>query len=285
MSDLPPIAVVTGASSGIGAEYARAIARRGSHDLWLVARRKDRLERIQAEVQDIWNNAARSPTRRAEVLCRDLVRNEDLQDLFQRFQSDEYKIDFLINNAGFGSYTAYAESAWDWEERMLAVNMRAPAALCRAVLPQMLARRGGRIINVCSTAAYLPMPYMATYGATKAFLLNFSLALAAEVRRSNVQVIAHCPGPTESEFHTAAGLTHKLRHLPPMDTAEVVEQALQAADSGRWICVNGLRNRLLVLASRFVPAPWTARAVERKLRADIRRISAERRASEGSTQR
>ncbi|MFN8389267.1 MAG: SDR family oxidoreductase [Bdellovibrionota bacterium] len=271
---MKPTAIVTGASSGIGAEYARAFARRGKHDLWLVARRLDRLETLKAELQKIQADAGHSGCSVETIGC-DLGSPSARAELCRRL-SDLENIEFLVNNAGFGSYTSLLDSDVARELEMIHVNCDAPLELCRAALPRMVRNKRGRIINVCSTAAFLPIPYMSTYCGTKALLLNLSLALGAEVRKHGVTVLAHCPGPTVSEFHAAAGLKQKLRHIPAMATDVVVSQALAASEAGKSVLINGLRNRVLVAASRIVPLGLTAWAVERKLRADMARISAER---------
>ena len=148
---------------------------------------------------------------------------------------------------------------------MLQTNLVAPFELLQSALFGFSHDRPGLIINVCSTAAFQPMPYMATYGATKSFLVSLGAALAAELRGSGIQLVTHCPGPTESEFHLAAGLSQKLSHLPAAPTAEVIAELLDAISRGSTYRVTGLRNRLLAVAVRLLSPPLAAHIVASKL--------------------
>jgi short-subunit dehydrogenase len=129
----------------------------------------------------------------------------------------------------------------------------------------MREQRSGSIINVASIAAHQPITYMTTYAATKAFVHSFSQALAAEAKDFNVQVMSHCPGPTESEFHLVSGLSEKMNHLPSMTALEVVREALQADKRKIWVCINGLKNKFLAFTGKVTPGPIAARITKKVL--------------------
>lgn len=257
-------ALVTGASSGLGWHFALELARRGRHDLWLVARRTDRLESLCAEVGSIWRSAGLANSVR--FTTADLTDTDSRRRLISEIESSGAEIDLLVNNAGFGSVGPFVEQDSARQVSMVELNCAAPIELCSALVPAMCRRGRGGVINVCSTAAYQPMPYMSVYAATKAFLLSHSVALAEEVRASGVRVLGHCPGPTDSEFHLAAGLDHKLSNLPSADTRAVVTAALNAFDGGRIVLINGRLNTVLTWIVRLLPRVWAARIVSIVLR-------------------
>ena len=174
-------------------------------------------------------------------------------------------ISFLINNAGFGSLTEFAEAKICRELNMLSLNCGAPLALISSFLPKMLEQGEGTIVNVCSTCSFQPMPYMATYGATKAFLYSLSTALNQELKNSGIRVVAHCPGPTHSEFHLAAGLPEKMSELPAMNAKEVVLDCLNRIDRGKNVIINGRLNRFLAFLSGILPVSLSTRLVSRSL--------------------
>ena len=259
-------ALITGASSGLGWHFALELARRGRNNLWLVARREDRLQGLCGEIERIWAAAGGSAPKTVRYSVTDLTDQAARRRLISEVSSSGVEIGLLVNNAGFGTVGMFNDSDPDRQLSMIELNCIAPIDLSRAFVPAMCSRGRGGVINVCSTAAYQPMPFMSVYGSTKAFLLSHSVALAAEVRRFGVKVLGHCPGPTESEFHLAAGLTEKLSHLPSADTRTVVVEALNAFESGQVVLINGLRNRILAFANRLMPRFWAARIVERILR-------------------
>src|SRR5437660_4891094 len=222
-------ALVTGASSGIGEAFARALAGRGD-DLVLVARSADRLEALAAELR------ARHGVR-AEVIAADLADPAAPDAIAAELAARGLAVDTLINNAGFGTHGEFAAQDAKRERDEVIVNAYAPLALTHALLPGMLARKHGEIVNVASTAAFQPVPYMATYGATKAFLLSFSEALAEEVRAHGVRVVALCPGQTDTAFFTEIGEARVGRARRP---EQLVASALRALRPGR----PGARDRL-----------------------------------------
>lgn len=225
-------ALVTGASSGIGALYAKELARRGN-DLILVARRKDRLDVLAREI-------AAETGRRVEALALDLTAEADLARLEIRLAEDE-AIDTLINNAGSGGLGPLAQARPETVANMLALNVVALTRLTRAVLPRLLARGDGRIVNVASILAFLPMPDNAAYSGSKAYVLNFSEGLQQEVAGRGVFVQALLPGATATEFWDTTGVD--LANLPAsivMSGDDLVAAALRGLERGETVCIPGL---------------------------------------------
>ncbi len=247
-----PRALVTGASSGIGEAFARALAVRGE-DLVLVARSGERLRALAEDV------AARHGVR-AEVVVADLGDPGAADAIVAELAARGIAIGTLINNAGFGSHGRFAELDGARERAEILVNVYAPVALAHALLPAMIARRLGAIVNVASTAAFQPVPYMATYGATKGFVLSFSEALAEEVRAHGVRVVALCPGQTETAFF--AGID-EARVGRARTTAQVVATALRALERGQVVAIDGVANAVLANGNRFVPRRLVAAVAAR----------------------
>jgi short-subunit dehydrogenase len=239
-------ALVTGASSGIGAAFARGLKARGER-LILVARRAERLERLAEELGgEEWAVALPADLRDADAAIR--LRDE--------VAARGLAVDLLVNNAGLGHTAPFIEQSSEVVRAMLDVNIRALVELTHALLPGMRERGQGRIVNVASNAAFQPVPFLTVYAATKAFVLAFTEGLAEELRGSGIQVQALCPGLTRTEFLDVAGTHEGLRVTrTPMLTAEdVVETSLKALDRGQLRVITGLTNRLAVFAQRFLPA-------------------------------
>jgi uncharacterized protein len=249
-------ALVTGASSGIGADLARLCAADG-YDVILVARRAARLQELAKSLTEAHRIAAR-------VLTADLAVPNAAQILVDAV--GETAIDVLINDAGVGLRGPFAELPWDAQAALLQINLLAPIHLSRLVLPQMLRRRSGRILNVASTAAFFPGPFMALYYASKAALVSFSEAVANELEGSGVTATVLCPGPTTTEFFDAAGIADSklLRGGNVMESATVARAGYRAMMDGKMEVIAGGRNRLLVRGSRLLPGPRLA-PVTRKL--------------------
>jgi uncharacterized protein len=240
-------ALVTGASSGIGLELARLFAGDG-HDVVLVARGEGKLREIGEQLE-----TAHGIT--ATVIACDLSRPNAAHDLVGALRAAPIEIDVLVNNAGFGLSGAFLDNDPQAQRDMLQVNVVALTELTRLLLPAMVARRSGRILNVASTAAFAPDPLAAVYGATKAYVLSFSEAIAEELRHSGVTVTALCPGPTRTGFSAAAGAgsTRLYRKQKPMSSADVARAGYEGLHSGRRVVVTGLRNKLLVQSARMSP--------------------------------
>jgi short-subunit dehydrogenase len=245
-----PTALVTGASSGIGEAFARALAGRGE-DVVLIARSAGRLEAIAAELTAMHGI-------RAETIAADLADVGTPDAIVAELVARAIVVDTLVNNAGFGTHGEFAALDPQRERDEIAVNVYAPVALTRALLPGMLSRKRGAIINVASTAAFQPVPYMATYGATKAFMLSFSEALAEEVRAYGVRVVALCPGQTETAFFTGIDEARIGRARTP---EQVVATGLRALDRGTVVVVDGFSNYALANSSRFAPRRLVSRLV------------------------
>ena len=244
-----PCALVTGASSGIGADLARVLAARG-HDLILVARRRDRLEGL---AQELTGRHAIG----IDVETEDLAAPGAGRRLAERVLAAGHRIDVLVNNAGFGLAGAFHQSDPSELSGMIAVNVAAPTELARALLPGMLERGRGGILNIASTAAFQPGPLMAVYYATKAYVLSWSEALWEECRGTGVTVTALCPGPVATEFAERAAMTGtrlvSTKLMPRISSARVAELGVDGFLRGKRVVVPGLTYGFIALTSGLVP--------------------------------
>jgi short-subunit dehydrogenase len=240
-------ALVTGASSGIGLEFAKLLAGEG-HDLVLVARRREVLEELARELAAKHGVAVR-------VVAKDLAAPDSAAEVSGELQGERIDVDILVNNAGLGLHGRFWETELDRQIEIIQVNVAALTALTGRLLPGMVARGRGRIVNVASTAAFQPGPYMAVYYATKAYVLSFSEALAQELSDTGVTVTALCPGPTVTEFQAAAGLEDTFLFKGPMvmEAAKVARLGWAAAERGKHVVIPGLANKLLKETVRFSP--------------------------------
>lgn len=244
-------ALITGASSGIGLALARRYAADG-YDLILVARSSERLAAVARELHQV----------RVDTISADLATPEGPDTVAAGVERARQRVDILVNNAGAGLHGPFAQTPLARELELVQLNVGAVLRLTKCLLPGMLARGRGHVVNVASVAAFLPGPYQSVYYATKAFVLSFSEALAEELRGTGVGVTAVCPGPTTTGFHTAA---HVRRARPfgrsAFITAEAVAEAtVRGVRRNRRVVVPGLKHRLLVLAIQVVPRPLVARA-------------------------
>jgi uncharacterized protein len=239
------VALVTGASSGIGAEFARQLGAEGQ-DLVLIARRAERLEALRGEI-------TRESGVRCHLIVRDLSRAESPREVFDETQALGLEIDWLINNAGFGTDGSFSSLPLEREIEQIQLNVATPVLLTHLYLPGMVARKRGKIINLGSVGSFVPTPYMATYSGTKAFILSFSEALASELSGTGVAVLVLCPGATKTEFQEVAGVSGKLPAFSFMSAAAVVRQAIAAAKSGKRTFVPGWMNKAVVASTRFTP--------------------------------
>ncbi len=242
-----PGALGTGASSGIGLDLARCLARSGS-DLVIVARREAPLAAAAAELQAIGAPSVTS-------IPADLARPDERRRLLDTLHRSAIHLGVLVNNAGFGGGGAFAETKLADELAMIELNVAAPTELTKALLPAMLARRAGRILNVASVAAFQPGPYMSVYYATKAYVLSWSEALAEELDGSGVTVTTLCPGPTATGFAARARMraARFLGREPMMSAAAVARAGYEGMLRGERLVVPGATNRLAVTASRLLP--------------------------------
>jgi uncharacterized protein len=240
-----PIALVTGASSGIGADLARELAR-DNYDLVLAARGVDAMQKLAAELPA-----------QSTIIAADLSKPGAAGELARDIQSRGLEIDTLINNAGLGDTGAFAESDPARLSEMLEVNVVSLTELTRAFLPPMIARKRGRVMLVASTAAFLPGPFMAVYYATKAYVLSLGEAIAWELRGTGVTITTLCPGPTATRFAATAHNDKTALFTSPsikvMPSAEVARIGYQAMKAGRRVVVAGLANRLTAMSIRLAP--------------------------------
>lgn len=249
----PGAALITGASSGIGEAFARRLAAEGI-DLALVARRRDRIDRLCDEL-------AKAHNVKSLPIGLDLT-TEDCSTILKSTLDDHgIDVSILINNAGYGSHGPFHELDPVKEVRMVDLNCRAPVAVTSAFLPPMIRRRNGAIIIVSSVAGHQPTPFLATYGATKAFDLMFAEALWAELRPFGIDVIALCPGYTRTEFQERANI--RMRAMGPAQTPDqVVDACFRKLGRGPSV-VSGRLNYLMTLGVRFAPRAFVARMAAR----------------------
>jgi uncharacterized protein len=249
--------LITGASSGIGAAFARKLAKRGRNVL-LVARSEDKLIALCNEI-------GRASGIRAQYVAMDLTEPDAAQRLVEETQKRDITIDMLINNAGFGSMGDFERLDRERELEMIELNIRSLVDLTHRFLGPMRERRQGTIINVASTAAFQAVPFMATYAATKAFVLSFSQALWEENRLHGVHVLALCPGVTDTNFFSASKIDR-----PPMRTVQTPEEVVDAALRGlarrKSIVIAGWANWITVEIQRVVPRAFVSKFVGKTLR-------------------
>jgi short-subunit dehydrogenase len=256
------VALITGASSGIGETFARVLASRGS-DLILVARSEDKLRALARQLNELY-------ARRVEVVTADLGLAGSAAKVHAAAEALGMPVDLLVNNAGFGTVGSFVKQDAERERQEVMLNAAAVVDLCHAFVPAMLERRRGGIINIASMAAFQPLPYMSVYAATKAFVMSFSQGLRGEVRNKGVKVLAVCPGPVDTPFFEATGSAGLRKTVPKatMVTADdVVSTALRALKSGRSVVVPGVAFKLVAAGSKLVPrdllAAMTAMAMKR----------------------
>jgi hypothetical protein len=250
-------ALITGASFGIGLEFARIFAREG-YNLVLVARSADKLRQLASEVEKAHGT-------RSLILATDLTEPGASAYVLDQTTRADVQVDVLVNNAGFGQYGLFAEN--DLEEclRQIQLNVTTLTHLTRLYLPAMIARKNGRILNVASTAAFQPGPLMAVYFATKAYVLHLSEALANELNGSGVTVTCLCPGPTATEFQARANIAGiRLTKYGTMTAQTVAEDGYRALMTGKTVAISGFKNWLVAQSVRFAPRRMVA-ALARKL--------------------
>lgn len=257
---MPQTVLITGASSGIGLELTKLFAKDG-YSLLLVAHDEDRLQATAAQMTADFKVEA-------QTLALDLSAPTAPQQVFDWTQKLAKQVDILVNNAGFATYGFFAEIEREKDMNMLRVNVLTLTELTKLFLPGMLERKQGKILNLASTAAFLPGPLMAVYYASKAYVLSFSEALSNEVAGTGVTVTALCPGPTNTGFVKRAALENsKLFKKDVMGPQFVAKVGYDGLMAGKSVVVAGLRNYLGTLGSRLVP---------RALAAKIARMAQER---------
>lgn len=251
-----PVALVTGATSGIGYELAKRFAHH-RYDLVIVGRNTNELHRLQREWEKEYS---------IEVTCCpfDLSVSTSPDDICNVLAAEMIEVDVLVNNAGFGLYGPFGELPLADQLEMLQVNIVSLTHLTRNLLPGMLRRKSGKIMNVASLAGFLPGPLMAVYYASKAYVLHFSLALAEELLGTGITVTALCPGPTATKFGDRAGVTktHLFQKMAWMDAATVADAGFRGLMKGKTVVVPGILNALGAQLIRFMPRNLLTRTVK-----------------------
>ncbi len=247
--------LITGASAGIGFELARLFAADGS-DVIIVARRVDRLNKLAEELRNRFKANVRA-------VPADLTQEEARARLFDDLQRDGLQVDVLVNNAGFGAHGAVTNLPVDRQLEMIELNVSALVHLTCLFLPGMKERGRGGILNVGSTAAFQPGPFMAVYYATKAFVLHFTEALATELRGTRIAVTCLAPGPTHTEFASKAEVERtRLFSSGVMDAQSVARAGYRGFRRNKAIVIPGLKNKVLAFSVRLAPRAFTRRIVE-----------------------
>lgn len=235
------IAIVTGASSGIGREFARLL-QNNCDEIWLVARRKDRLEELAKELGN------------AQVLDLDLTYSSCILKLIQKLQDESPMITHLINNAGFGLSGKFVSLSIDRQLQMIDLNIRALTELCYRCLPYL--SEGSQIINVASSAAFVPLPNYAVYAASKSYVHSFSLALSTELKERKISVTSVCPGPVETEFFDVAAKGQRPSAALAAEPHQVAAHALKKSAAGDELAIYGMSLRVGLGLSRLLPSKW-----------------------------
>lgn len=252
------VTLITGASSGIGEEFARRLAAE-KHNLVLVARSEKALHELCDELM-------LKHQIMAHYVVLDLSAGGAFQELFEETVRHGFEVDWLINNAGFGSVGDFMTLDIDRELQMIDLNVSALVAITHKYLSGMRERKSGTIINVSSAAGFQPIPFMATYAATKAFVSSFSEAIAEENRPFGIEVLALCPGSTKTNFFAASSIDRPIQVKGQQTVQEVVETAFKAVKSGRTKVVSGFSNKIGALLGSYVPNIVSTRVMARMLR-------------------
>ncbi|OES45560.1 SDR family NAD(P)-dependent oxidoreductase [Domibacillus iocasae] len=248
-------ALITGASSGLGLEFAKIFAE-AEYNLVIVARSKDKLEAF----------ADSYPNTEMKIMAKDLSKPGAPKEVAEELDRLGIQVDVLINNAGFGLLGSFAELSLEKQTEMMQLNMTALTELTHLFLLGMLERNSGRILNVASMAAFQPGPMMAVYFATKAFVLSLSEALAEELVHTNITVTALCPGATKTNFGTVASVEETKMFSQAMPAAQVAKEAVNGLLQGKRVVITGNRNKAGAFASKLLPRSTTAKVVKSFIR-------------------
>lgn len=237
--------LITGASSGIGYELAKLYARSGQN-LILIARNIDRLKKVESELNKY--------NVEIKILSLDISKNYDIEKLFNYVEINNLNINTLINNAGIGTFGDFKEIEWEKEEALIDINIKSLTRLTKYFLPKIIGNKNGGILNVASTAAFCSGPRMATYYASKAYVLNLTEAIYEECTDTGIKVSCLCPGPVKTGFQGKAGINKSesaKKYL--MDAEEVAKITYKEFNKGKLIIIPGVKNKLLVLGNKFLP--------------------------------
>jgi len=236
--------LITGATSGIGYELAKIFASK-KYNLLLVARNTKDLKEVQKELQN--------KSVKVSVFSADLSHDDSAEKIYKFSKNKKIEVSILVNNAGIGETGNFADGDPDKISAIVHVNMASLTKLTRLFLPDMIKAKNGKILNVSSMAAFQPGPYMATYHASKAYVLSLSIALSAELKDKGITVTALCPGPTSTPFHKKAGSLGSLllKLKKPAEAKDVAEFGYNSLMKGKVVAVHGVINRFLVCISRY----------------------------------
>lgn len=250
--------LITGASGGIGYEFAKLFAKM-NYRLILVARNKDKLEKIANEINQ--QNAS------VEVIifATDLSQTENIGSLYKFTEDNNYFIDVLINNAGFGDYGYFYNTSFEKEQQMINLNITALTYLTKLYLKKMMERKSGKILNVASIASFQPGPTMAVYFATKAYVLSFTEALAQELKNTGVTITALCPGPTKTDFISSANAQNAgfFKNRGLSDANKVAQFGVKMLMKNKTIAIYGLINKIMIFSIRLLPRKTVAFIVKK----------------------
>lgn len=249
-------ALITGASSGIGYEISKVLAEEG-HDLVLVARREERLQQLA-------NYLRKDFKVDVTVLAADLSHISEIDRIFDILKERSIPVDILVNNAGLGAWGPFTANDRNTEVEQIQVNVIATTYMTKKFAVDMVKRGLGKILNIASLSGFTPWPYMAVYGATKAYIIEFSEALRAELKGTGVSVTVSCPGPTSSEFHQISGTDHVglLRYLPVTGSAQVARASIRAMHKRKGVVVHGVLNNGYALLARILPRGFLLRVMK-----------------------
>ncbi len=248
--------LITGASSGIGLEFAKIFAKHG-HNLVLVARSEETMKELKSHLEKNFGIEVR-------IIIQDLKYYNAPQAIYDAVQKEGVNVNILVNNAGFGNYGRFQETDLETELEMIQVNITALTHLTKLFLRDMVHNNNGRILNVASTAAFQPGPFMAVYYATKSYVLSFSEALSEELRGTKIKVTALCPGPTKTNFQKTAKIVGGDLFGKNIPTGkEVAEYGYDSMVLGRRVAIYGFKNRLFATLVRFFPRSLVTRMVRK----------------------
>jgi uncharacterized protein len=250
-------ALITGASLGIGLEFAKTFAA-AKNNLVLVARSEDKLKILSEELQKTFGI-------RVRIIAADLGNMEEVQKVYDTCKTDNITIDYLVNNAGIGVFDLFVDADWHKTEQMINLNITSLTKMCRLFIPDMVARKSGKILNVASTAAFQPGPTMAVYYASKSYVLFFSEAIYNELQDTGVSVTCLCPGATDSSFFKAAAMEEsnliKGKKLPT--SKAVAEFGYKAMMKNKMTVIHGLMNTIMATSIRFTPRKLVLKIVRK----------------------
>ena len=240
-------ALITGASGGIGYEFAKLLAK-DNYNLVLVARSEEKLQQLKMDLETGFKISAK-------VITKDLSKMGAVDEICNELDKEKIAINILINNAGLGNFGEFTETNWQKEAEMIQLNILALTHLTKLILKRMVERKNGKILNLASTASFQPCPLMAVYGATKAYVLSFSEAIANELKGTGVTVTALCPGPTKTNFSNKANMQNsKLFNDKKLSSSEeVAKYGYEAMKKGKTVVIYGLKNKVLAFSARFAP--------------------------------